>query len=102
MKIKTAPILAAMLVALLAALGTPAASSAQSRDNCLSRQDIQKQLAKGDIAPLADVMNRAGIKERPLSVEVCDVNGDPHYIVNMMDSYGGSQSVSLNARAGTQ
>ena len=51
---------------------------------------------------LADVMNREGITDRPLSVEVCEVNGQPHYIVNMMDSSGGTQSVTLNARGGSQ
>ena len=54
------------------------------------------------LAPLADVMNREGITDRPLSVEVCEVNGQPHYIVNMMDSSGGTQSVTLNARGGSQ
>lgn len=92
-------ILAAIVVALLAGAVSPVA--AQQRD-CLTRQDIQNELADGKIAPLADVMSRAGIKERPLSVQVCDVNGAPHYIVNMMDSYGGSQSVTLNARDGSQ
>lgn len=91
-------ILAALVLALLAGI-SPA--TAQQRD-CLSRQDIQDRLANGKIAPLADVMNRAGIKERPLSVQVCDVDGAPHYIVNMMDSYGESQSVTLNAGDGSQ
>lgn len=93
--------LAAVAVMLPAGFGAPGAAMAQGRD-CLSRQDIQAQLARGEIAPLADVMNREGIKERPLSVEVCDVNGQPHYIVNMMDSAGGTQSVTLNARGGSQ
>jgi hypothetical protein len=92
-------ILAALVLALLAGSVSPAA--AQQRD-CLSRQDIQDRLTSGKIAPLADVMNRAGIKERPLSVQVCDVDGAPHYIVNMMDSYGESQSVTLNAGDGSQ
>lgn len=100
MKKPTVNILAATTVALLASFISLAAV-AQDR-NCLSRQDIQDRLAEGLIAPLADVMSRAGIKQRPLSVQVCDVDGSPHYIVNMMDSYGGSESVTLNAEDGSQ
>jgi len=99
MKETTANILAAGMLALLAGFAAPAAAQ---QGDCLSRQDIQNRLADGKIAPLADVMNRAGIKERPLSVQVCDVNGAPHYIVNMMDSYGESQSVTLDAADGSQ
>lgn len=101
MKITTATILAAMAVALLAGPGAPVSAVAQDRNNCLSRQDIQSQLSKGDIEELATVMERAGIEQRPLSAEVCDLNGEPHYFVNLMDSYGGKQ-VTLNARKGSQ
>jgi hypothetical protein len=97
----TMNILAATAMALLAGLAAPGAAFAQDRD-CLSKKDIQNRLQEGSIAPLADVMNRAGIKERPLSVQVCDVDGEPHYIVNMMDSYGESERVTLNAEDGSQ
>ncbi|HEY9012005.1 MAG TPA: hypothetical protein VIN06_13400 [Devosia sp.] len=94
-------ILAAMVVAMLAGIGLPGTALAQERD-CLSKQDIQNRLAQGLIAPLADAMNRAGVKGRPLSVQVCDVDGSDHYIVNMMDSDGESESVTLNAEDGSQ
>ena len=89
-------ILAAMAMALLAGIALPGAAVAQG-EACLSKQDIQNRLSQGLIAPLADAMTRAGIKGRPLSVQVCDVGGSNHYIVNMMDSDGESQSVTLNA-----
>jgi len=94
-------ILAATTVALLAGFALPGAASAQE-GACLSKQDIQDRLASGMIAPLADAMSRAGVKGRPLSVQVCDVDGSDHYIVNMMDSYGESESVTLNAEDGSQ
>ena len=97
----TVNILAAMAMALLAGIGLPGAAVAQD-DACLSKQDIQNRLSQGLIAPLADAMNRAGIKGRPLSVQVCDVGGSDHYIVNMMDSDGESQSVTLNAEDGSK
>lgn len=100
MKKPTVTILAATTVALLASFVSQAAVA--QGNNCLSKQDIQDRLAEGLIAPLADVMSRAGIKQRPLSVQVCDVDGSPHYIVNMMDSYGGSERVTLNAEDGSQ
>ena len=94
-------ILAAMAMALLAGIGLPGAAMAQG-DACLSKQDIQDRLSQGLIAPLADAMNRAGVRGRPLSVQVCDVDGEDHYIVNMMDSDGESQSVTLNAEDGSK
>ena len=100
MRKTTVNILAATIVALLAGLGLPGAVMAQA--DCLSRQDIQDRLEQGLIAPLADAMNRAGVKGRPLSVQVCDVDGSDHYIVNMMDSDGESQSLTLNAEDGSQ
>ena len=96
----TANILAATMVALLAGFG-PLGAAAQDGE-CLSKQDIQDRLAQGLIAPLADAMSRAGVKGRPLSVQVCDVGGSDHYIVNMMDSDGESESVTLNAEDGSQ
>lgn len=102
MRKTTVNILAAMIVALLTGFGPAGAVVAQEERNCLSKQDIQDRLAQGLIAPLADAMTRAGIKGRPLSVQVCDVNGSSHYIVNMMDSYGESESVTLNAEDGSQ
>jgi hypothetical protein len=101
MKKMTANILVATTVALLASFGSLGAVAAQERD-CLSKQDIQARLADGLIAPLADAMSRAGVKGRPLSVQVCDVDGSDHYIVNMMDSDGESESVTLNAEDGSQ
>ena len=101
MKKMTANILVATTVALLASFGSLGAVAAQERD-CLSKQDIQERLADGLIAPLADAMSRAGVKSRPLSVHVCDVDGSDHYIVNMMDSDGESESVTLNAEDGFQ
>jgi hypothetical protein len=100
MKKMTANILAVTTVALLAGFGSLGAV-AQDRA-CLSKQDIQERLADGLIAPLADAMSRAGVKGRPLSVQVCDVDGSDHYIVNMMDSDGESESVTLNAEDGSQ
>ena len=101
MKKMTANILVATTVALLASFASLGAAVAQERD-CLSKQDIQDRLANGLIAPLADAMDRAGVKGRPLSVQVCDVDGSDHYIVNMMDSDGESESVTLNAEDGSQ
>lgn len=101
MKKSAVNILAATIVAMLVGVGLPAPGVAQERD-CLSKQDIQDRLAQGLIAPLADAMNRAGVKGRPLSVQVCDVDGSDHYIVNMMDSEGESESVTLNAEDGSQ
>jgi len=101
MRKTTVNIRAAMIVALLTGIGLPGAAVAQGTA-CLSKQDIQDRLSQGLIAPLADAMNRAGVKGRPLSVQVCDVDGSDHYIVNMMDSDGESERVTLNAEDGSQ
>ena len=101
MKKLTVNILVATIVALLAGISLPGAAVAQ-QGACLSKQDIQNRLTRGLIAPLADAMSRAGVKGRPLSVQVCDVGGSDHYIVNMMDSDGESESVTLNAEDGSQ
>lgn len=95
-------ILAAMAVALPMGLGLSGVAVAQEYDDCLNKRDIQQALENGEIAPLADVMDQAGISDRPLSVKVCQIDGSPHYVVNMMDSYGDSKSIVLNAQDGSQ
>ena len=101
MKKSTVNILAAMGVAMLAGIGLSGPAMAQG-GNCLSEQDIRERLTEGRITSLANAMNRAGVKGRPLSVQVCDVDGSDHYVVNMMDSEGESESVTLNAEDGSQ
>ena len=93
---------AAMVWTLLAGFALPGAAHAQDHGDCLNKRDIQQAIESGEIAPLADIMAEAGVNERPLSVQVCDVDGSPHYVVNMMDSYGDSQRIVLNAQDGSQ
>jgi hypothetical protein len=92
----------ALVVALLAGFALPGATMAQDYGDCLNKRDIQQAIEDGKISPLADVMAQAGINERPLSVQVCEVDGSPHYVVNMMDSYGDGQRIVLNAQDGSQ
>ena len=95
-------ILAAGMMALPLGFGPVGSAVAQGYDDCLNKRDIQQAIESGEIAPLADIMDRAGIKDRPLSVQVCQIDGSPHYVVNMMDSYGDGQSIVLNAQDGSQ
>jgi hypothetical protein len=67
---------------------------------CLDNREIQQGINSGKILPLSEVLANEGISQRPLSVRVCEVGGRPHYVVNLIDSYGDSERVVLNAEAG--
>lgn len=85
------------IVALGLGGGFAAPASAQE---CLSRQEIQDKIDSGEVRQLAEAMQAAGVDGRIISqqAQLCLVGGQWEWQVNVMDSYGESQPVSLPAR----
>jgi hypothetical protein len=98
MKIPHLNILAATIVALPMAFAFGLPAFAQGGD-CISGRQAQRAVDAGEIAQLPEAAAAAGVREKIISssAKVCNVDGSPHWVVNVMDSYGESKSISLPA-----
>lgn len=99
MKTSIAKLVAAGAVALGLAMGVSAPASAQEGE-CLDRREIQLQIASGQLRQLSEAMAEAGVDGKIISsgAEVCLVDGQWMWRVNVMDAYGESKPVSLPAQ----
>lgn len=93
--------LAAISLALplaLTASGTPAA---QEDGNCVSARQAQQAVEAGEILGLAAAARGEGIDRKFIGDEarLCDIDGAPHWVVNVMSESGESQRIVLNAQA---
>lgn len=93
-----AALVAAAVVAgaLLGGLGP-----AQAQDGrCLDRREIQQRIDSGELIQLSEAMARAGVDGKIISsaAQVCEVNGQWQWRVNVMDSSGESRPVTLPAQ----
>jgi hypothetical protein len=88
---------AAFLTAVSLAFATTQPGFAQ--DACLSNLDLQAAIARGDIPPLAEVLQRNGIGRNTevLSVEVCREDGGWAYRVGVIDADGRARTLVLQA-----
>lgn len=68
-------------------------------NNCVSARQAQQAVESGEILELPDAARRAGVDRKYIDnqAQLCDVDGAPHWIVNMMNEYGDSERVVLNA-----
>ncbi len=91
------PLVAALAAATLISLS--AAVPAAAQEACLSNRDLQTRIASGEIAPVAQVLERNGIGRNTevLSVEVCRDNGNWAYYVGVIDAYGQARTLVLRA-----
>jgi len=73
--------------------------AAQEGDSCLTARQAQQAVESGEILELPDAARRAGVKQKYIDnqAQLCDVDGSPHWIVNMMNESGDSTRVVLNA-----
>ncbi len=92
------------LIALLSALWLTAAPDAVAPvqaqgEDCLSNQQVQRAIADGEIAPLAQVLSGAGVggDAQILSVRVCRENGRYAYLVAVLGRDGAAQNLRLPA-----
>ncbi|RUT30988.1 hypothetical protein EMQ25_08900 [Arsenicitalea aurantiaca] len=66
---------------------------------CLSNQELQEAVSSGRVAPVADVLARAGVgrDQQVLSVRACDEGGRIVYVVGVLGADGNAQNLTLPA-----
>ncbi len=82
-----------------ALLSLSAAAPAAAQDACLSNRDLQAKIAAGEIAPVAQVLDQAGVGRNTevLSVEACESDGGWSYYIGVIDAYGEARTLVLRA-----
>ncbi len=77
----------------------PAYAQAGKSGNCLSDQQIQSEIASGQIQSWPSVKRTAGISayQEVSDVRVCMVDGVPYYQVNIVSPNGEAKKVTINA-----
>jgi uncharacterized membrane protein YkoI len=88
---------------LLAAADPAVAQVTPQRGNCLSDQQIQTEIASGQIQSWPSIKKLAGISayEEVSDVRVCLINGVPFYQVNIISPNGEAKKVMINALDGS-
>jgi hypothetical protein len=94
-------IVSALLAPLAVAttMGISATAPAEAQDACMSNRELQTAIESGEVAPVAAVLEQAGVGRdtQVLSVEVCQDNGGWAYFVGVLDAYGEAQTLVLPA-----
>jgi hypothetical protein len=90
--------IAAVVLALPLGLA-PVSASAQDENDCVSALEAQQAVEAGEILELPDAAARAGVNQKYIDnqARLCEVDGSPHWIVNVMNELGNSQRIVLNA-----
>ncbi len=89
--------MAALALALPLALASIEAAPAQDND-CVGERMAQPLVEEGSVLGIVEAMRREGIQKRPTSVQLCDVDGSPYWLVNLTDEYGEAERKRLNAQ----
>lgn len=95
-----ASLIGALVLAAPLSLGPAGPSFAQgSEGKCVTAKQAQVAVESGEILELPDAARRAGVDQKFIDSQarLCDVNGSPHWIVNVMNESGDSERVVLNA-----
>ena len=82
----------------------PAMAQAPARQaNCLSDQEIQTEIASGQIQSWPAIKKLAGISnyQEVSDVRVCMMGGKPFYEVNIVSPSGAAKKVMINALDGS-
>ena len=79
------------------AFGIAAPAMAQE---CLSKREIQERIDTGELIQLSEAMESSGVEGKIISsaAQVCLIDGQWEWQVNVMDEYGESKPVSLPAQ----
>ncbi len=87
----------ALFFALLLGLSEPALAQA---DGCLGKREIQAMVESGEVLQVSEAQDAAGIEGKIISssAQLCQVDGQWQWLVNVMDSYGESKPVTLPAQ----
>lgn len=95
-----------LIAALVAAVGVAGALGmgvepvAAQDGRCLDRREIQEKIDSGELIQLSQAMDEAGVDGKIISsaAQVCEVDGQWQWRVNVMDSSGESRPVTLPAQ----
>ena len=90
-------LVAAGVLTLGLAFGVAAPAVAQE---CLSKREIQQMIDNGELVQLSQAIAQSGVDGKIISsaAQVCEVNGQWQWRVNVMDSSGESRPVTLPAQ----
>ena len=100
MKTMIATALVALQLAMPAGL-VPTGAMAQEASDCLTGREAQQAVEAGEILELPVAARREGLALKFIGDEaqLCNVDGAPHWVVNVMSSAGHSERIVLNAQA---
>ena len=104
MKFPFSPAVLALPLALLFAAAPMGAAVAQEGD-CVNASQAQRLVESGELLNLPEALARAGkdnVKLIGSQARLCNVSGTPHWVMSVMNSYGESERIVLNAQAGSQ
>ncbi len=86
---------------LVMAAGTGSTLS-QTFGQCLDNRAINLARANGIILPYPDILRLAGVKRNEAKgVRVCNINGQPFYLIRVLRNNGVAQNLILRASDGT-
>ncbi len=82
---------------LVMAAGTGSALS-QTFGQCLGNRGINQARANGTILPYREILRLARLRPKEvLNVRVCDISGQPYYLINVLRNNGVAQNLVLRA-----
>jgi len=92
--------LTAIWLSLPIALASSGAPVAQDDGNCVSSRQAQEAVEAGEVLGLSTAAQREGIDRKFIGDEarLCDIDGSPHWVVNVMSESGDSERIVLNAQ----
>jgi len=80
----------------MAAGAAPATS--QAFGQCMDNRVIKQARASGTILPYRDILRLARLRPKEvLNVRVCDISGQPYYLINVLRNNGVAQNLVLRA-----
>jgi len=76
---------------------------AQNVGSCLGARATNSAQAAGRILPLVEILRLAGINRNAnvLSAPVCQINGQPYYLIKVLYADGATREFTLRATDGT-
>ncbi len=70
----------------------------QSLGKCMGNRVISQARASGTILPLPEILRLARLRPKEvLNVRVCDISGQPYYLINVLRNNGVAQNLVLRA-----
>ncbi len=83
--------------------GSANISVSQNLGTCMNNRAIAVAAASGVILPLVQLLRRAGIgaNANVLNVRVCQIQGQPYYLIDVLHPNGAAQNLILRANDGT-